>query len=844
MPAPIPQQEVVMNRAGLILTILFLTAGFAYAAEPFNISFVSELMYSGLYDDVKVVGELAYCANGYGLVIIDVSDQDNPVEVSHIPTPGFTHGVFVQNDICYLTDSETGLMIFDIDDPESPQLIGVCDDPPSALRVWVDGDYAYVTNSRNSDNNVISVEDPANPHEVAVINDAVYCTDVVVDGRYAYFSSSRHNRVMAVYIGDPENPRVVDNFILDRINPRAITVHNERLFVSGSDLKILSIREPRNLRVIGEAQWGSRSINIEDNYAFLCGGGVVVLDISDLGNIRRITYWAHPLTPGVDPETDDIVGGSVLHASYIYTCYGYDGVNIYNVRDPEHPRGSGRYHNPTFTRDVELGDGYAYVCGKFGRFLVFSLEDPRNPELFAEVELDSEWVGDEKFQFSEIKKSGDLLVAATMLGDIHFFSLEEAGEPELINSYNKDWLTLSCYSLDIADNYLYFVWKRLEVVVMDISDPTDLQITDVQDEYFENRAAVVSGNHLITTHGYEGIAVWERQRDGRLYKIGELVLRNNVFASNIAVRGDYAYIQIRSPSSAIAIISLADPERPREVACLEITESTWYSEVSIVDSFLFVADMEYGIKVFSLEDPERPVLTGSYDTPGWAHHVKVSDGLAYVADADNVAVYDVSRAMGVCYIEPPEESHDFGDIGIDSVGVWEYTISNVDNLPSEITDITIDNEVFACSFDTTFNIPANSDTTLLVFFTPQDDTTYSGTLILNSLGHEFETSLSGRGIGLKAEEDAEVIYEFGLHEAYPNPFNSSTTIRFDLPRNSHVSITLTDLTGRRVATLLEDRLNTGRHRLTWDAKDYPTGVYLCRMEADGFRKVRKMVLVR
>ncbi|MDP8237879.1 MAG: hypothetical protein P9X24_02205, partial [Candidatus Hatepunaea meridiana] len=380
-----------MNIPILILTMLFLTAGFVYSDEPYNISFVSELMYSGLYDDVKVVGELAYCANGYGLVIIDVSDKNNPVEVAHIPTPGFTHGVFVLDDICYLTDSEAGLMIFDVDDPESPQLIGVCDDPPSALRVWVEDDYAYVTNNRSDVNNIISVENPADPQEVAVIDD-FSSLNVVVEGRYAYFSDWRHNRVMAAYIRDPENPRMVDNIVLDRFYPWGITVNNERLFVCSGGLIILSIREPRNLRVIGEAQWGARTINIEDNYAFLCGGSVTVLDISDLGDIRRIARHAHPRTLGVDSEADDIVGGSVFNEGYVYNCLGYEGVCIFDVRDPEHPRDVGLFQNPTYARDIELGDGYAYVCGRFGRFLVFTIEDPRNPELFYEVELDSEWV--------------------------------------------------------------------------------------------------------------------------------------------------------------------------------------------------------------------------------------------------------------------------------------------------------------------------------------------------------------------------------------------------------------------------------------------------------------------
>jgi hypothetical protein len=83
-----------------------------------------------------------------------------------------------------------------------------------------------------------------------------------------------------------------------------------------------------------------------------------------------------------------------------------------------------------------------------------------------------------------------------------------------------------------------------------------------------------------------------------------------------------------------------------------------------------------------------------------------------------------------------------------------------------------------------------------------------------------------------------------LSPAYPNPFNSTTRISFDLPINSNVLITLVDLNGRQVCTLADVHLTAGSHSLTWNAKDYPTGVYLCRMEAGGFVDTRKLMLVR
>lgn len=83
-----------------------------------------------------------------------------------------------------------------------------------------------------------------------------------------------------------------------------------------------------------------------------------------------------------------------------------------------------------------------------------------------------------------------------------------------------------------------------------------------------------------------------------------------------------------------------------------------------------------------------------------------------------------------------------------------------------------------------------------------------------------------------------------LSPAYPNPFNSTTSISFELPINSDVLITLVDLNGRQVCTLADVHLAAGSHNLTWKAKDYPAGVYLCRMEAGGFVDIRKLMLVR
>jgi len=70
---------------------------------------------------------------------------------------------------------------------------------------------------------------------------------------------------------------------------------------------------------------------------------------------------------------------------------------------------------------------------------------------------------------------------------------------------------------------------------------------------------------------------------------------------------------------------------------------------------------------------------------------------------------------------------------------------------------------------------------------------------------------------------------FTLHQAYPNPFNPSTLISYDLPQDSHVSLQIFDITGRQVKTLINDHIRAGKHQVTWNADQISSGIYLVRL---------------
>lgn len=84
-------------------------------------------------------------------------------------------------------------------------------------------------------------------------------------------------------------------------------------------------------------------------------------------------------------------------------------------------------------------------------------------------------------------------------------------------------------------------------------------------------------------------------------------------------------------------------------------------------------------------------------------------------------------------------------------------------------------------------------------------------------------------------------YAFG--EAFPNPFNPTTTLSYDLPRASHVRLEVFDASGRRVALLADEPQAAGSRAIVWQAEALPAGVYFARLQAETFTETRKLVLI-
>lgn len=102
------------------------------------------------------------------------------------------------------------------------------------------------------------------------------------------------------------------------------------------------------------------------------------------------------------------------------------------------------------------------------------------------------------------------------------------------------------------------------------------------------------------------------------------------------------------------------------------------------------------------------------------------------------------------------------------------------------------------------------------------------------------------GVEVAIDDKTEpVVTKFALHQNYPNPFNPKTVISYQLPVISEVELSIYNLLGQKVSTLVSEKQSSGSYKVEWDATGFTSGVYMYKIKTDkGFSKTKKLVLLK
>jgi hypothetical protein len=120
-----------------------------------------------------------------------------------------------------------------------------------------------------------------------------------------------------------------------------------------------------------------------------------------------------------------------------------------------------------------------------------------------------------------------------------------------------------------------------------------------------------------------------------------------------------------------------------------------------------------------------------------------------------------------------------------------------------------------------------------------------GSIKIHKAKDEATSSLNLAEATEAAEEVVTIIPDvYALYNAYPNPFNPSTTIKFDLPEASVVRLAVYDMLGREVAVLVDGERIAGQHSVVFNAGRLASGMYIYRLQTGGFTQTKKLLLTK
>ncbi len=197
-------------------------------------------------------------------------------------------------------------------------------------------------------------------------------------------------------------------------------------------------------------------------------------------------------------------------------------------------------------------------------------------------------------------------------------------------------------------------------------------------------------------------------------------------------------------------------------------------------------------------------------------------------------------------LDPVSLSANIIDFGVVAIGesvrdsVW---INNIGAIPLDFSGAElVTGDPFALEF-TPIMIPAGNSAYVTVIYTPMAVSNYSDQLIIHTGAGDHTVDLSGMVTGIE-QRSGSVPADFALYQNHPNPFNPATVIEFDLPGKAYTLLEVFDVNGSMIDILWEGGLEAGRYAFTFNGQGLSSGLYFCRLTADNFTAVSKLVLVK
>jgi len=673
------------------------------------------------------------------------------------------------------------------------------------------------------------------------------------DGQVVYAGVGGALNIYNIYHED--FPQLVGTIEGHSSRVKAIIVQDYKLFVlwEKEGLELFDITDRYQPMLIGkfpgcedERFKSFTSMDIEGDVAYIAGADfLITVDISEPRN--PLLMYKYVGLNGAPLKLDYYDGRVYLAAGYL---------------------GLGALFTPNPHQFYFLGaDKGVYTTVKaYQDIVLYGRLDERGPE-----EQSSLFSG-EVFSFpfespAVVKIAGDVVYAGGMSNFATYKLVEGSPDPVLVWEL-PNMPTLDCVLRDDVA-YLANSYKGLSAFyVSDISHPTEIGRLETYD--VPRRACIVD-NELFVAAGLSGVVkfdvsnpsypildgrfasdklrtVWDvKEHEGFIYVLGTREEpTNNIFIEKYTKAGNWVaelpvtnvsginqigemafgdgYCAISLGRGGIAIIGIRIDKQTENYSLYD--PDAQFSDIEINDGLLYASDYWGGYHIFRIGEG-MPTLEGYVKTSEeGGNGIALVDNYLLAADGPNgLAIIDVSTPTRPRLVSnyPTNWGTDLsieGDYAFLSDGKGACKVFDISKLPYATLVAELPDNGY-CS-----HIYTDGD---YIYGIDQ----FFGVYI-----YEFRQRVT------QVHEKSTQPEALAISSAYPNPFNSEIGITITLSERTEATLSIYDITGRTVTTLISDVLPAGTYTLRWRADDAPTGTYFAALITDKGKATKKLLLVK
>ena len=801
-------------------------------ANSYDPQIVGEVELSGQVEGIDVSGTYAYVADGnFGLQVVDITNPQDPQVVGNLGGAG-VRDVTISGTYAYVA-AGTLLYVFDISNPLAPLEM----DAIHASNPWgvaVSGTNVYV--AAGAGLRVIDVSDPLNIEVVGVLDTPGSARGVAVDGTYAYIADY-DSGLQVIDITNPENPQIV-GYVITPGEAQGVAVSGTHAYIADGflGLGIADISNPDNLPILGtvDTTFPAQDVAISENYAYVGAGGHL-----------RVVDFTVPQDPQVVGSV--YVGGvediaiSDMHA-YLATT---DGLQVVDITNPLSPQIAGNV-DTGHAYGVSVAGIHAYVAGTD-----FHVVDLTSQEIVGSVDTPGYPVN--------VAVSGTHAFVTThddmgLWSSLQVVDITNSQNPQVIGGV---YTGLGVEGVAISGTHAYVVNRSTGLQIVDISNPPSPQIVATMAMRGEARDVVISGYYAYVAVGETGLQVIDVTNPMSPRMVGNVDTPWE--ALGVAVSGDYAFIANGQSDDLYIFSAQCDLYACVTPALSDVPDDqggqltvSWPKHYS--DSISApVPVVEYDVQRLN-GDWLSLTIVPAVQAEEYSVGVPTEDilVLGQPAPYSQYRIVALTEAPLHLYTSLPDSGYSIDNLSPQAPELTLYDTETSRFLHWQSDDVSDLNETCLYrgpepEFETGEPLVCSSQTDF--WFVEDDLARYyyrARTFDIHGNASEWSSELIGN---YPTDVPGTQITKLRLYPNYPNPFNPSTTIKFAVPRASHVSLGVYDLAGHLVRPLIYKDLASGEYTVVWDGRDLtgrlaPSGSYFYRLTTYGNSVTRRMVLVK